>query len=107
MYRCGDWKCGCRKRYSVTHGSPLFRDLGGGAYSLTYQVLAFHGWCEDKSLTQIARDLDVYPSDVQRWIEKALMIVEADMLAKRLLMVFGGRGTSTTDVEADETCLQS
>ena len=102
-YRC---RC-CRRPYAVTWGQAPFKDLGHGSYSLTYQVLAFLGWCEDKSLTQVARDLNVHETDVREWYDKAEAIVCADMPERQIRMKFGCRGTETTCVEADEACIQS
>ena len=101
-HRCKE----CRARYAVSWNQPLFADVGHGGYSMSYRVLGFQGWCEGKSLTTIARDLNVHNKQASQWIDKALAIVENDMLARQSKMVFGKRGSLTTDVEVDETCLQ-
>ena len=86
-YRCRE----CRRRYAVTWSQPLLADKSHVEYSMSYQVLAFHAWCEGRSLTTIARDLNACEQQVSQWLEEACAITENDMLAMREAMVFGQR----------------
>jgi hypothetical protein len=102
-YRCRR----CRKRYTVTHKHPLFPALGHGGHSCSYQVLAWWAWCEDKTVTMVARELNVNETVVAGWFAVAAVVTAEDALVRQDAIVFGRRGTLTTDVEADETCFQS
>lgn len=98
-YRCGQ----CRKRYSVIYGHKLFTKCAGhGGWSISRMALAWLGWCEDKTVTQVARDIEVHPDTVAKWFDIAMLITTEDVLARQRSMVFGGRET-TTDVEVLST----
>ena len=70
-YRCME----CRIRYPVTHGHPLLRSLGHGSHSLSNMIFAMWGCVEGKSITVVARELDVNENLIARWFA---MVVQSD-----------------------------
>ena len=74
---------------------------------VTPLILAWWGFCEQKTLTQVAGELRVDDGVVTEWFTEALQITAHDAMVREAAVEFGKRGPIMTDIEATETCLQS
>ena len=98
-YRC---LC-CRTPVAVTHGSVMFSKVGGGAASLTDNVLAFFNCVHDVSVTATCKQLGLSEPVVRGFYDTARTIVERGALRRQKLIVFGGLADNkTADIEPDE-----
>ena len=102
-YRC----LTCRHRYSVFHGHPLLEGQGHGGLSPSLAVFAWWNWVEDVSLTATARQLNLGEAAVRRLFDLAAVVCAEAAVGLQSTMVFGSRGSQTTEVEVDETCVSS
>ena len=98
-YRCQ----ACRCRVPVTRGVPLFENCTWPSLAL----LAFWNCLEGVDITTTVQQLSVCDDLVRRWHQATQVIMAEDALQRQGRIKFGCRGTSTTDVEADETCFFS
>lgn len=99
FYRCKS----CRARYCVTTGSSIFRFVGGGMLSPSLQVKAMWNCVQGADATFTALDLNVSEDTVSTWYAVGREIMAWDALRRQSAIVFGARGSKTTDAEADET----
>jgi predicted nucleic acid-binding Zn ribbon protein len=98
-YRC---LC-CRTPVAVTHGSVMFSKVGGGAASLTDNVLAFFNCVHDVSVTATCKQLGLSEPVVRGFYDTARTIMERGALRRQKLIVFGGLADNkTADIEPDE-----
>jgi hypothetical protein len=101
-YRCQ----ACRQRVHVAHGHPILTGFGHGGVNLSYRIFAFWGFLEDKTVTQVARELDLNDGIVAELFDVARTVVADDMLHKQSSLQFAGEGRSTVEIEVDESCFQ-
>lgn len=98
-YRCK----ACRCKVPVFRSVPLFERATWPGLA----ALAFWACVEGIPATTCIRMLNVGPELIRRWYDGARTIIAWDALRRQAKIRFGGLGTATTDIEADESCFFS
>lgn len=100
FYRCRQ----CHGKYTVTFGSSLFSKVGGGAASLTDNVVGFWNCVHDVPLTTCCKMLGLSEAVVRGFYDTARGIMAAAALRKQGAIVFGELpDNKTCDFEPDES----
>lgn len=97
FYRCVT----CRNKITVNQGSIIYPP-GRGGFGVTERTLAYWNMVHGAPMTLTAKQLRLSEDTVRSFYATARCVCVQDVFRMEQEMVFGARGSWTTDIECDE-----